>query len=205
MLKDWLVNLAFASVAGAIAGKIVSAWGSNKEAAVKFLQGIDDWVEARTGFNIPDSAQDTYDRLVLSVANRVEGLATNKGFWLRVIKAIRNQKDTTLAEHLLEEVKGLELDTLVWDALSPELRTVVNEVKHEAAAKVLRPLASRLPEPLSEPEVDQRIAQAALVVSLPKPADPAVVPEDHTGTPVDNAMLERLAEESRKRQETLRK
>jgi hypothetical protein len=113
------------------------------EKAVEILTGIDDAIERKTGWDIPDGWQTRLDDFIRAgVSSGVafaEQYVYSKDFWEKVIKAIVSKRPPDMAAlvtQLTTWLKSVDWKGKVLESLPDELRPIVNEIKEIEATKV---------------------------------------------------------------------
>lgn len=111
--------------------------------AIEFLTGIDDAIERKTGWDIPDGWQVRLDDFiragVSSGVTFAEQYVYSKDFWEKVIKAIVSKRPPDMAAlitQLTTWLKSVDWKGKVLESLPDELRPIVNEIKEIEATKV---------------------------------------------------------------------
>ena len=132
-----------ALLARGLVGKLKVFMPWVKEESGKNIPRIIDSLEEKTGWDVPDgfekSFNDTLHNIVLRSVAFAEGYIYNPAFWNKVFRALLSSKATNakaLMQQLIEWLRTVDWQTAVLDSLPADLRPVVNEVKEAEAAKV---------------------------------------------------------------------
>jgi len=206
MLARWFRSFALKHAVVAIATFLANGWTKHKDAIATFLAGLDDQFEAKTGWDVPDSWQEWYTRMVESIVGKVDVLAGTKDFWRRVLDVIQNLDDLKKRDALLDEIAQLNLAEAVTSQMSADLAAIYNQVKHGLAKRFISANIAQHPpvvvdehgvtsQPLpSDEEIDDHIALAA-----------AKAPLLHAGEPITPDLMNQLIAESKARKDSLSK
>jgi hypothetical protein len=131
-----------ALLAKGLVGKLKVLLPEARDAAGKNIPRIIDSIEEKTGWDVPDgfekSFNDTLHNIVLRSAAFAEGYIYNPAFWNKVFRALLSSKASNakaLMQQLIEWLRTVDWQTAVLDSLPADLRPVVNEVKEAEATK----------------------------------------------------------------------
>lgn len=131
-----------ALLAKGLVGKLKVLMPEARDAAGKNIPRIIDSIEEKTGWDVPDgfekSFNDTLHNIVLRSAAFAEGYIYNPAFWNKVFRALLSSKASNakaLAQQLIEWLRTVDWQTAVLDSLPADLRPIVNEVKEAEATK----------------------------------------------------------------------
>ena len=192
-MNDALLNFAVGFAVGAAGKFLVSFWKKESPRIEAALDHADDILEARLGIDLPDSAQAAWHEIVHGAVAYANKFASDGRFWREVVRAIL-AKDASKAVLLQQELAGLTWDrgiAAVEAMMSPELKSITNEVKEILAAKVAKAnCISAGMVPAEEPVIRQAIRAVA----------PAHKPLEG---PPTKELIERLILESQERQRAL--
>jgi len=187
-------SLAIGLALGPASKFIVKAYQKYRQPVIDGLKNIDNSIEEKANIDIPDDWQEKYERIVDSGVAFADRYAMNPAFWRNVIRAIM-AKDVSKIDILLDEIKNIDWSKYIYDQMSEDLKEVVNTEKKAVAVSIV---ANRVAAVDAVKKGDMNLA----VVHAAKADKSEKIRDDK---PVTKEDIERMIEESKARQELLRK
>ena len=194
-MNDQLIALGLGFVLGNISKRLANWWTTASPGIESALESADEKFSAKLGVELSDSVQATWHAVVHGAVAYVNKFASDGRFWREVIRAIV-MRDASKAVLLQQELAGLSWDkgiAAVEAMMSPELRTVVNEVKETVAVKVALAnveTTGAAPDPDALKSAERLRAAIRVVAPAHKPLEGEVTKE----------MIEKLIRQSQDRQ-----
>ena len=204
-MQAWLTGLAVSAFIGYVAGHIVTWWKLNRATVEEKLLTVDDWIEKKTNWNIPDSWQSWYHGQVHGAVSYVDVEFGDAKTTRQLLRKVVTMFDPTKRDAVVAEIEALILKfgenwAQQLEAATPDLKTLVNETKLEIAHRIVSAKVATA----KAPSDTTPLPDSSQILADIKAAAPATI-ADHSNEPVTPELLARLVEESKARQQSLGK
>lgn len=207
-LPGWVIGFGLGSAAALIGRKLASVWNKNEANILAKGLELDNkaeaWIKNKwPWFELPDSMHATFDSIItysVAFAHKYVGSAE---FWRKVINLAYRTPEALPAEfaaRFAEWVNGIDWQKNLNEQIPEWLKPIVNQAKEETAVRLTENKIAAL-EQVQKLNVAPNEKRANIIMAIRSAAAANKVSEDLS--PVTKETLERLIEESKKRQEAL--
>lgn len=202
-IQEIVLPLIVGGIIADISHRIVNWWKSDNQRVEAWGRELDDKLEKKIqekfpNFKFPAMLHQTYDSMVSLVVKTVNGMVGDGLIIRQVLRAIMKKESEKAREILLEQLKQFweQISKGILDELPPDLKQIFNEEKEKLAVRVLTNKV-----PLVFPDVKK--TEEEIREDVKKMAAANKINE--VEGPVTKEMLEKLIEESKIRQEMLKR